>query len=307
MHLDKNEKRDTQNVACIEVRPMFDRPELKDKNEDWSGKTSTTMRRKLQNRLNQRASRRRKAKATELSSGIELRDLSLRETSTNNYPSPHGWIPLQDIDNITSEVCINTPNRQAILRAQSFSSFIQYPLPSDQKLLTLLHFNLIRALTQNIRILGLNPDHMNRDIPSTFNSNFYISSPNLPPDLQPTTLQLSLPHHPEIDVFPCPRLRNNMLLAKTSNTDDIEFCQDLVYGVDDREVKPRQIIDCMDGRFTKRTGMLVWGDPWLISSWEVEPTFARKYKWLISGCGELIQSTNIWRMKRGEEPLYLGD
>jgi hypothetical protein len=42
--------------AGIEVRPMLERPELHNKEEDWTGKTSTALRRKLQNRLNQRAS-----------------------------------------------------------------------------------------------------------------------------------------------------------------------------------------------------------------------------------------------------------
>jgi hypothetical protein len=44
------------NPSGIEVHPMLDRPELHGRDEDWTGKTSTTMRRKLQNRLNQRAS-----------------------------------------------------------------------------------------------------------------------------------------------------------------------------------------------------------------------------------------------------------
>ncbi|KAH6673438.1 hypothetical protein B0J14DRAFT_49095 [Halenospora varia] len=306
MHLEPTGKHGSQNAACIEVRPMFNRPELRDKTEDWTGKTSTAMRRKLQNRLNQRASRRRKAQAEALFSEDQSRNIPQRDVRSENIPSPKP-IFLQAIDDIPSEVCINTPKRQAILRAQSFSSFVRYPLPTDQKLLTLLHFNLIRALTQNIRILGLNPDHMNRDIPSIFHSNSQISSSQLPPDLQPTAFQLTIPHHPEIDVFPCPQWRNNMLLAKTSNTDDIGFCQDLVYGVEDHAGDSRQRTDCMDGSFTGRTGMLVWGDPWLISSWEVEPAFARKYKWLIAGCEELVRSTNCWRMRRGEDPVDLGD
>ena len=42
----------------IELQYMTQRSEIKDQEEDWTGKTSTALRRKLQNRLNQRASRR---------------------------------------------------------------------------------------------------------------------------------------------------------------------------------------------------------------------------------------------------------
>ncbi len=41
----------------IEVTPMIQRFEIKDQAEDWTGKTNTALRRKLQNRLNQRAFR----------------------------------------------------------------------------------------------------------------------------------------------------------------------------------------------------------------------------------------------------------
>jgi len=42
----------------IELQYMTQRSEVKDQEEDWTGKNSTALRRKLQNRLNQRASRR---------------------------------------------------------------------------------------------------------------------------------------------------------------------------------------------------------------------------------------------------------
>lgn len=40
----------------IEILPMAQRSEARDSVEDWTGITSTAVRRKLQNRLNQRAS-----------------------------------------------------------------------------------------------------------------------------------------------------------------------------------------------------------------------------------------------------------
>jgi hypothetical protein len=43
--------------------------------------------------------------------------------------------------------------------------------------------------------------------------------------LQPTSLQKSIPHHPEIDVLPFPRVRDNALLA-AGNYDEFELCMD---------------------------------------------------------------------------------
>jgi len=44
-------------IQRIDLLPMAQRLEMKDKTEDWTGKSNTAERRKLQNRLNQRAAR----------------------------------------------------------------------------------------------------------------------------------------------------------------------------------------------------------------------------------------------------------
>ena len=46
-----------QHEPKIEILPMPQRSEVRDIKEDWTGKSSTVLRRKLQNRLNKRASR----------------------------------------------------------------------------------------------------------------------------------------------------------------------------------------------------------------------------------------------------------
>ncbi|KAL5373001.1 hypothetical protein DPSP01_013066 [Paraphaeosphaeria sporulosa] len=52
-------------------------------------------------------------------------------------------------------------------------------------------------------------------------------------------------------------------------------------------------------------GLLVWGDPWLVRSWEISPGFAKKWAFLLAGCGEMVSATNTWRESRGEEPLVV--
>lgn len=210
-------------------------------------------------------------------------------------------------------ICMHPSKRQFLTNAANFQSYIRTPLPADQKLLTLLHFNLVRALTRNVFLLGLDPDLMNDDIPSPFTMTSVKSKlelQKLPPTLHPTLLQKTQPHHPEIDVFPFPMYRDNLIRAG-STIDDTELCLDVLYGVEldlnrNPVVRP-PVRDCKDIGLGDggRTGLIVWSDPWLQSSWEVEEGFARKYRNLLKGCDELVRSTNFWRRQRRERPLLL--
>jgi hypothetical protein len=184
--------------------------------------------------------------------------------------------------------------------APNFESFLQTPQPSDQKLLTLLHFNLVRALMQNVFILNLDLDNMSLDQESPFadpQKRAEIKIDALPPMLQPTELQMTTPHHPEVDCFPFPESGDNRI--RYGATYPIEqYCLDLLYGVE----------NCYSTRkweLNSRTGLIAWGEPWLQSSWEVEEAFARKYRKYIVGCKELLATTNHWRKSRGEPPLVL--
>ncbi|KAH8800730.1 hypothetical protein F5884DRAFT_808632 [Xylogone sp. PMI_703] len=49
------------------------------------------------------------------------------------------------------------------------------------------------------------------------------------------------------------------------------------------------------------SGLLVWGDSWLIQSWEMTEGFVRNWGWLVEGCAELMSATNRWRRERGGE------
>jgi hypothetical protein len=210
-----------------------------------------------------------------------------------------------------SNICIEPLKRRWVTGAMDFSAFLhpKTPLSPDHKLLTLLHFNLIRALTRITLLLGVNPDHLHLDIESPFHSAASnLSLSELPPNLRPTEMQLTIPHHPEVDVFPFPKFRDNMIIAD-SVFDDVEFCQDIVYGVDDGSGAPRGVDmrECAKSDPGGRTGLIIWDDPWFQSSWEVEEEFAKKYKLLFEGCEELINSTNLWRERRGEAPLDLSE
>ncbi|TVY14621.1 hypothetical protein LARI1_G006164 [Lachnellula arida] len=52
-------------------------------------------------------------------------------------------------------------------------------------------------------------------------------------------------------------------------------------------------------------GILVWSDPWCSDGWEVTEGFAKKWSFLLKGCSELMESTNRYRASRYEDRLIV--
>lgn len=173
----------------------------------------------------------------------------------------------------------------------------QTPLSSDH-LISLVYYNVYRALISNVEMLGLDVNLMYTDeYPSPFLPLSQSASSNirhLPPGLQPTELQKTMAHHPQWDIFPDPVVRDNILRYGEQNIDDMEFCLDLV---GDGQTAGTE-------EFTQeKNGLIVWGEPWALEGWEVTEAFARKYPFFIKGAHSLQENSNRWRTRRGEEPL----
>lgn len=179
---------------------------------------------------------------------------------------------------------------------------------TDHEFINLIYYNVFRAFEVITGSLGLTTHLLTLDILSPFNtvslggtvledleeamsiSPQHDPTPNLPLALRPTLLQTTVLHHPYIDLFPSPRLRDNLLRA-IGTFDDMELCLD--------------IMGC-DGTGDGISGLIVWGDPWDVSGWEVAEHFARKYLWMLEECDDVIQATNYWRAMRGLRALDLG-
>lgn len=162
-------------------------------------------------------------------------------------------------------------------------------LQSPNLLLSVTQFNTIRAMVANADTMGLSLQVLCEDIASHFN----ISGPHqttfqLPPSLQPSISQKQIIHHPWIDIIPIESLRNS-LLSKLGIYDEDELCVDF-YG--------------MCGSCPE-VGLLVWGEAWDPSAYEVSEGFFQKWNWLLRDCTDLIQSTNYWRKQRGQGPLRI--
>lgn len=168
---------------------------------------------------------------------------------------------------------------------------IIFPLSSDHYLITLVQYNVVRAMIHNMSILSLL-----YCLPEKCSQAFgvpvldIVPAENIPLDLQPTLLQQSTPHPFWISAIPFPTMRDNLILLDgTYDSDDLcyDLGQALYEGFDDVE----------------RRGCLVWGDPWSMYGWEVTEGFVEKWGFLLNGCLDLIASTNYWREMRGEDKL----
>lgn len=186
-------------------------------------------------------------------------------------------------------------SRQTIhkLEAVAFAEYAR-GFPRPEFLLGLTQLNFLRALFSNIDVLGLSASDMHDDTISPFcTANSWHaehSEINLPESLKPTKIQRSVFHHPWIDLLPSSKMRDNLILAGDT-FDDIDLCHDLCgYRASYKN--------------EKHSGVIVWKDPWDSTGWEVTETFLRKWSWVLKDCWDLFRSTNHWRAKRGERPLF---
>lgn len=181
---------------------------------------------------------------------------------------------------------------QALIQFEGYA-YKEYLLgsPRTDLLLTLIRFNIFRALIENTSSIGFNSEWLEYDAISPFyrvKEIGRLGEADYPRYLRPTILQQTVEHHPWIDLFPLPQMRDNILRSGDS-FDDTPLCLDLV----ENHQCPGQW-----------SGLIVWTDPWDPYSWEVTEEFLKKWAWVIQDCWELFDSTNQWRVRRGERKLF---
>lgn len=160
--------------------------------------------------------------------------------------------------------------------------------PRADQLLTLIQFNVFRGLLNNTVTLGWDFEWLEYAEPiSPWNTSHENIIPTCPLSLHPTAMQRKVKHHPWIDLWPIPRMRDNLLLANDLYDED-RLCNDLLEFCDINN---------------EESGLIVWGEPWDPASWEVSEKFLRSWAWTIKGCADLLTSTNYWRQRRGQSPL----
>ncbi|KAL2819694.1 hypothetical protein BJX63DRAFT_359411 [Aspergillus granulosus] len=124
----------------------------------------------------------------------------------------------------------------------------------------------------------------------------------LKPDLRPNKEQITIKHHPYIDILPFPELRKS-LITRPQDYDEDEFFHDMLFG-----------LVCWGGAGVGKrdrhasTGFASTGTPWDVRSWEGQAWFLKKYWSLLGGEeGELPRQSEWWRSIRGDQPLEIED
>lgn len=114
----------------------------------------------------------------------------------------------------------------------------------------------------------------------------------LPKNMLPTEDQLTIKHHPYIDVsFPWPKMRSKLLKLLYTVIDYNEFC-DAVFKAG------------LPGAEIDEPAFYIWGDETMDeSAWEVGEKFAKKWWFLLDDA--IIHRTNWWRRLRGLEGLSI--
>ncbi|KAH6972836.1 hypothetical protein BKA56DRAFT_592894 [Ilyonectria sp. MPI-CAGE-AT-0026] len=172
--------------------------------------------------------------------------------------------------------------------------------PKPSFLQTLIRINALNAIVQNAKKIGIPVDALCRDEAiSPFSQTGPLLPaptaplPSCPEVLHPTQLQKTVFHHPWIDVLPLLQLRDNLLKPlSVEGFDEDERCLEVFHPADHFPME-------------EQLALIIWGDGDNIRCWEASIAFLRKWGWLLRGCPELLESTNAWRMQRGEKTLKL--
>ncbi|OBT67949.1 hypothetical protein VE03_02563 [Pseudogymnoascus sp. 23342-1-I1] len=281
--------------------------------DNWLGMADSRQRRRAQNRRNQRAFRAKKRGASHNTSSEGVTAASTQLVSTfgssifpPGFPEQLHETQGSDITEATIQIInlvkILEPswegNRVVMERFEAFATRSYTARIGALSILpSLSKFNILKALLANIEVFGLTDEEMDDEALSPFNRLLgpFPLQPDLttakfsklPTALQPTGLQRATPHHPWLDLLPMPAMRDNIFRRDVDSFDEDELCHAM----------------CGQAPYLS-PGLLVWRDPWDPTGWEVTEEFIRAWGWVVVGCADLLHSTNTWRARRGERPLF---
>jgi hypothetical protein len=310
-----------------QLRPSAQGPVMSDPgiritttNENWRGKNDPAERRRIQNRLNQRAFRERQRtgetksvsppKQAQSDDDEKKKDSEGDDDDEDNDDDDNEDSSSEDEDDDDDDDDAEQSNpgspppgpaarphfngqvsRAACTPATSLPSTDN---PWDE-LAQLINRNFMQAVSANAQRLGLSTTALRAGTATS--TPRLRNAANLPPTLKPVEVQHQLPHDPLIDTIPHSRLRFNILRAiATGNLDASRFSASLR--------RSGAVINVQDE--ARRSGLIVWNFPEQLASWELSEGFVMVFGFLLEGCEDFIAATNVWRSRRGERSLVVG-
>lgn len=299
-------------------------------NENWRGKNDPAERRRIQNRLNQRAFRERqragestkeynsrdkpaaskdpRKKSASDSEKKQDRDTPEDESEDEDEDDEDPSDEEEDSDSDESDDAEQSnpgsppgPSPAAarphftgqIPRAACTPSTPSTENPWDE-LAQLINRNFMQAATTNAQHLGVGPASLRAGTVAV--TPRQRNGVNLPPTLKPVELQHQLLHDPIIDTIPHARLRFNILRAiATGNLDATRFSASLR--------RSGAVLNVQNE--PRRSGLIVWNFPEQLASWELSEAFVMTWAFLLEGCEDFVAATNAWRNRRGERALVV--
>ncbi|KAF3257198.1 hypothetical protein TWF192_001472 [Orbilia oligospora] len=262
---------------------MPDLSEAWDAEDDWTGTTNPTERRRRQNRIGQRLYRRRKhlQKFATTFSNSSQETVSVAAGAAEDVQSKgknlpvvvhNDPAPLNVVNYAEGFLLVLCPEnrKKATEFVQRFFADFRLGVHQPGDLWITVHLNVLSAWCHNALALAIPfEDLENDDGISPFN--FHHPMPpgaiartsSAPVSLHPTWFQRTLVHHPWVDLIPLPQMRDNILCGlETGLFDEDELCRELAGA------------ETPDG--TTRASFLVWGESWDIKSWELSAGFLQR-------------------------------
>jgi len=292
--------------------------EIWDERDDWRGISSAQERRRRQNRLHQRAHRKALQRCLPLHGSENVTEIyttgkkrALRSLASSPWDFSNSDQPCQNTFAPTAQEALDIAIslgfsglavvREHVEAAPIFENalnFLQHAYlnwtlgrPNLSDIPSVTRLNALDGLMRNASILQIPAEFLaTDDLDSRFN--FHGPMPRdvvlpLPPDLRPTAYQRSIRHHSWLDLFPFPRLRDNILRCiETGVYDEEDLCQELC-------------CDLLNSKAQGVAAVVIWGDSWNTKGREFSANFYIKWSPLLQGCTEILESTNYWRGRRG--------
>ena len=254
-------------------------------NENWRGKNDPAERRRIQNRLNQRAFRERQ-RAGESPKQYKPRSMSSasqQDSSEDEADSPQSGASLPS-PTLEGRAVSETLGEQSTRITDPQTGRVWDELGQ------LINRNFLAAAVTNAQHLGIDLSALRAGTPMRTPRNVDLQ---VPASLTPVELQYQVAHDPIIDTIPHARLRFNILRGiATGQVDASTFSKCL---------RASGALEPCNGNW-QRGGVVVWSTPEQMASWELsEPFIRRWWAFLLEGCEDLLAATNAWRSRRGEK------